>query len=326
MSEAQPKSTAQHIFVDTFARLHMGFLDLSGHTDRRFGSLGLGLDMPSTSIELAVGENVFKQSIEKQYVQENLEAILTHLGIEQDVSIQVHREIPRHFGLGSGTQMALAIGEGLNKLFNLELSLDEIAGITGRGRRSGIGIGTFNNGGVVLDGGRNKNTRIPPIIAQHAFPEAWRVLLIFDHQHIGVHGEEEVKAFSSLQDADFIQTQKVCHKVLMQALPALKEQDLKTFGEAVAALQAYTGDYFAPVQGGRYASQSVAEVLNYLIDDGVLCVGQSSWGPTGFAIFENETLAEQYLTRLKSTFTDPSLSWLVCSARNTGASVQQKTV
>jgi len=280
----KPSSTSSNVFVNAYARLHMGFLDLNGSMGRRFGSLGL---------------------------------------VDQEVSIHVHREIPRHFGLGSGTQMALAIGQGINQLFDLNLSLTEIADITNRGNRSGIGIGTFASGGMVLDGGRGKQTGIPPIIAQHTFPEAWRVLLIFDHQHVGVHGEQERSAFASLEDADLQKTQQVYQQVLMHALPALREQNLEAFGQAIASLQIYTGDYFSPIQGGRYASPLVAEVLNYLIDDGVLCAGQSSWGPTGFAVFETQTIAEQYLRKLKSQFTAQSLGWLLCGASNVGATVNQ---
>jgi predicted sugar kinase len=111
----------------------------------------------------------------------------------------------------------------------------------------------------------------------------------------------------------------------MRALPAIQEADLHTFGESIALLQAYTGDYFSPVQGGRYASDQVSQVLSYLIDCGVSCVGQSSWGPTGFAIFESDEIAQQYLGKLKTTFQsasqEESLSWLVCEASNVGASV-----
>ena len=310
-----------HVFVNAFARLHMGFLDLNGSLGRRFGSLGLGLDAPDTLIELAVGQDVFGAGEEPSYIGKSKQLLLSHAKIEQAVSIKVHREIPRHFGLGSGTQMALAIGAGLNQLFNLNYSPTEVAAITGRGLRSGIGIGTFASGGVVLDAGRGRETKVPPIIAQHSFPEAWRVLLIFDHQHVGVHGEDELAAFASLADMSLQETQAISHQILLRALPAIQEHNLDVFGEAVAALQAYTGDYFAPVQGGRYASQMVAKVLNFLIEDGVLCAGQSSWGPTGFAIFENETIAEQYLMRLKSTFTAPKLSWLLCSGRQLGATV-----
>lgn len=309
-----------HLFVQAFARLHMGFLDLNGQTGRRFGSLGLGLNAPGTLIELAIGKHVFGKEAEEDYVLSSKQTLLAHANREQDVSIRVHSAIPRHFGLGSGTQMALAIGEGINQLLDLDLSLDEIANITNRGNRSGVGIGTFASGGLVLDGGRGVETKTPPIISHQQFPAEWAIVLIFDHHHVGVHGDQEVNAFANLQDADKQATQVVNHQILMRALPAIQERDLTVFGEAVSALQAYTGDYFAPVQGGRYASKLVTQVLHYLTEEGVCCVGQSSWGPTGFAIFESNEMAEQHLKKLKVTFQDPKLSWMVCKASNVGAS------
>jgi beta-RFAP synthase len=315
--------TGQPVFVNAFARLHMGFLDLNGSQGRRFGSLGVGLDALDTLIELAIGDNVFVET-EAPYVKQSKQLLLQYANIKQAVSIKVHREIPRHFGLGSGTQMALAIGIGINQLFDLNLGLADIAQITKRGLRSGIGIGTFANGGLVLDGGRGANTIVPPIITQQPFPETWRILLIFDHKHLGVYGDEEIQAFARLEDAGLEETQSINHQVLMRALPAIKEGDLTIFGEAIAALQAYTGDYFAPAQGGRYASQSVAQVLNFLSEQHINCVGQSSWGPTGFAVFENEAIAEQYLAQLKSNFNHLELSWFLCSARNQGAVINTK--
>lgn len=317
----EKKQTIAHVFVNAFARLHLGFLDLNGTLGRRFGSLGLGLNAPDTLIELAIGNQVFGEIDEADYVVKSKRKILAHANVEQPVSIKVHREIPRHFGLGSGTQMALAIGAGINQLFGLDLTSAEIAHITGRGLRSGIGIGTFNDGGLVLDGGRNTNTKVPPIVMQQPFPKAWRVLLIFDHSHQGVHGDEELSAFANLPDADLVATQNISHQILMKALPALKECDLNAFAEAIVQLQAYTGDYFSPVQGGRFASKLVARVLSFLTEKGILCVGQSSWGPTGFAVFESDAIAERYLQQLKSTFQEPNISWLLCEASHVGASI-----
>ena len=310
---------AQKVFINAFARLHMGFLDLNGTQGRRFGSIGLGLDMPDTLLEMAIGHDVFDDKLVPAYVNKYKQLILDHFSIKKQLSIRVHREIPRHFGLGSGTQMALAIGAGISKLFNLNITPYDIACLTKRGLRSGIGIGTFANGGLVIDGGRGEQTVIPQIILQQPFPSEWRILLIFDHAHQGLHGDEEKKAFAKLKAADIEETYKVNYQLLMRALPALKENNLKVFGDAISTLQAYTGDYFAPAQGGRYASKSVTEVITYLSKQDISCLGQSSWGPTGFAIFESESIANQYLLRLQSRFSQKELGWLICRARNMGA-------
>lgn len=314
------KPSSKSIQITTSARLHMGFLDLNGGAGRWFGSLGVSLKAPETKVVVARGKQLFDAQL-PEYVEKLKQTMVQHLNLEDEVSVRVDTQIPRHAGLGSGTQMALSVGVGISRLFGLDLTLEEIASIAERGLRSGIGVGAFSTGGVLLDGGRGKNTTIPPIMARYAFPKAWRILLIFDQSDVGVHGQAEKIAFKQLKPASTVETQAVCHAILMQALPALIEQDLMRFGQAVAKMQAYTGDYFAPIQDGRYASKTVTKVLNFLMREGVDCVGQSSWGPTGFAIFESQSVAEQHLTTLKATFQQESLDWLICEANNQGASV-----
>ncbi len=105
----------------------------------------------------------------------------------------------------------------------------------------------------------------------------------------------------------------------MQALPALAEHDLEAFGAAIRELQERTGDYFAPIQGGRYASKRVSDVLEWLHSQGMQCFGQSSWGPTGFVVLSSEAEAEACLQLLHATFAqDKQLSFLLCKGRNRG--------
>jgi len=147
-------------------------------------------------------------------------------------------------------------------------------------------------------------------------------LLIFDSDCPGVHGKEEVDAFKALPIFPENLAAHLCRHVLMQAMPAMMERDLNAFGKSIQELQSHVGDYFAPAQGGRYASQRVAAVLQYIEQAGVACFGQSSWGPTGFAVFESLEEAESCLRQLKSTFSDIKLDWKICSARNQGASIK----
>lgn len=310
-------SNQRQVEITTSARLHMGFFDLNGSLSRRYGSMGLSLNAPQTRIQVSVGDT----NAVPDYLERSKRALLQHFGIQTPVTIQILEEIPRHAGLGSGTQMALALGVAIGKLFDLKLSLREIAQCIGRGARSGIGVGTFASGGVVVDGGVNASKQVPPVVAQHPFPEAWRILLIFDNQYVGVHGPAETQAFKVLSDQSLGHTQQLSHQVLMQGLPALVEQDMSAFAKVVSALQIYNGDYFAPVQGGRYASRLVSQVLNDLNAHDIHCAGQSSWGPTGFAIFPDQVSAELHMRRLQAAFPHPQLGWQLCSANNQGARI-----
>ena len=315
---------SQSVYVTAAARLHMGFFDLNGSLGRRFGGIGLGLDAPVT--EIIVRKNAKHEALPADFElkDERANKILQHFiqayHLQDSLSVCCLQLIPAHAGLGSGTQMALAIGSAINQLCGLNISVQQLAHEAQRGSRSGIGVGTFMQGGVIIDGGRGLLTEVPPIIASAEFPQAWRVLLIFDNAEIGTHGEQETTAFGTLPEASLASAEKLSHRVLMQALPALAEQDLTSFGAAIRELQAYTGDYFAPVQGGRYASKDVAQVLNYLDLQGVACFGQSSWGPTGFAILASQASADLMLEQLKAAFSHcPNLSFKSCRGLNRGA-------
>lgn len=310
--------------VSTTARLHMGFFDLHGGLGRRFGSIGVSLDRPGTTLTAWRSDGFTAEGPGAQRAVKVAKKIAQALDLDGGMHMQLSEAIPEHAGLGSGTQMSLAVGLALNRLYQLDLILRDVAVLTERGARSGIGLGTFAEGGVVIDGGRGPQTLVPPVIARADFPEEWRIILIFDRADVGVHGNEEVQAFRSLGEFPADVAAELCRRVLMQALPALAEHDLQTFGAAIRELQERTGDYFAPIQGGRYASRRVAGVLEWLDGQGVKCFGQSSWGPTGFAVLANQAQASDMLAALQARFADePRLSFLLCRGRNRGGVLRE---
>jgi beta-ribofuranosylaminobenzene 5'-phosphate synthase len=332
-SNVRLQTSVTQVSVESSARLHMGFFDLNGGLGRKFGSIGLSLAHPTIHLNAclsdaltvsAVGNAIADTTVLK--AKSIAQGLLDAHGLSGGVHIEMHQCVAAHAGLGSGTQLALAVGAVINRLYSLGLTTAEIAVLTGRGGRSGIGIAAFDVGGLLIDGGRTLTSKVPPILARYEFPDAWRVLLIFDKAKPGLHGSEEKLAFKELPVFPENLAAHLCRHVLMQAMPAMIEQDLTAFGQSIQALQAHTGDYFAPAQGGRYASQRVGEVLGYLEQLGVACFGQSSWGPTGFAIFENQQIANQHLAMLQQKFTQDDLSWLVTKAQNRGAVIQTKPV
>ena len=105
-------------------------------------------------------------------------------------------------------------------------------------------------------------------------------------------------------------------------MPALHRGDLLAFGVYMMDLQAYNGEYFAPVQGGHYASHDVEEVLAWLQNNGAACVGQSSWGPTGFAILSSAEHAENLKKQVQLAFVSKAnISFTICCGKNTGATI-----
>ncbi|MFJ5445400.1 beta-ribofuranosylaminobenzene 5'-phosphate synthase family protein [Methylobacillus methanolivorans] len=317
----------QGVSVVTTARLHMGFFDLNGNLGRKFGSIGVSLDKPATSLQVFAADTISVEGPSAERGLKIAQAIAQSLDIPHGFHIRIQTAIPEHAGLGSGTQMSLAVGSAINQLFNLDLSLRDIAVLTSRGARSGIGLGTFAHGGVIVDGGRGEGTDVPPIIARSEFPQEWRIILIFDRSHTGVHGAEELEAFRRLPEFPADSAAILCRHLLMQALPALAEHDLPAFGQAIRELQWRTGDHFAPAQGGRYASPAISKILGQLEADGVDCLGQSSWGPTGFAICADETDARALLDALESRYSHfPQVEFVLCQGINSGAQISTCSV
>ena len=304
----------------------MGFLDPSGRLGRRFGSLGLALDRPVTRLTAARTPRSSAQGPQADRAQRYAQEMARRMNLPDGVAISIQECIPAHVGLGSGTQMALAVGTALSRLFELGLDANEVARVLQRGGRSGVGIGAFEQGGLLLDGGRGSRPGLPPLVARAPFPEQWRVLLVLDHSLRGFAGDRERCAFEGLPEFPSAAAGDLCRLTLMQILPAIAEADINAFGAAVAELQRRVGDYFAPVQGGRYSSELVSEVLSWCDREQVFGIGQSSWGPTGFGFCESEGQAQAVLSGLGARFGGESnLEFMVCRGRNSPGEVRWHT-
>jgi beta-RFAP synthase len=311
------------VHVTCGARLHMGFLDLSFTLGRRFGSIGMALDQPQTEITLHRSAETHVDGAESQRAARYLATLTQRLKLPFGHSLTITEAMPAHAGLGSGTQLALGIAAALRRLHGLPDDHEGDARTLGRGGRSGIGIALFQHGGFVLDGGVGDAGGPPPMLSRVATPEAWRVLLIQDTTQTGLSGGDEVAAFSALPPLDDSYSAEICRLVLIRALPALVEDDLPRFGAAITRIQTIMGDYFAPVQGGRFTSPRLADALLLLTDAGATGTGQSSWGPTGFAFVRGDAAAEHAAELLRRSEQGESLDLMICRPRNHGATITE---
>jgi beta-RFAP synthase len=319
VSEAWPERVA----VTAPARLHLGFLDLDGGLGRRFGSLGIALDRPLTRVVASRSESLVAEGPERERALAYATAMAATLGVDPRLALRIEQAIPGHAGLGSGTQLALAVGLAVARLHGAAVGAGAVAARLQRGARSSIGIAAFEQGGVVLDGGRGALDRPPPVLCRLPLPEAWRILLILDRRREGLSGAAERAAFGALPPFPPSLAATLCRIMLMQALPSLAEQSLDGFAAGVAALQRATGDHFAPHQGGRYASPDVAAVLAWLEAEGLVGIGQSSWGPTGFALIGSAAEGERLLAEARRRWPAASgLTFALCRGRNRGGDIE----
>lgn len=317
----EPMSDSVSIQVP--GRLHLGFLDIPGKNSVRFGSIGLPLEGISTRLEVSRAAQTSVHGDESARILTHLAALRPHLDLAGHHQVTVLETIPAHAGLGSGTQLALAVSAALRTLHGLPFRVSDDAAFLGRGARSGIGIAAFKEGGLIFDAGKAKGDLPPTVISRIPFPSEWRVILVLDSQAQGIHGDAEIEAFRTLPAFPPESSASICRHALMEMMPAVIERDITTFGHAVTAIQQKLGDYFAPAQGGRFTSRAVEETLMRLAERGAVGIGQSSWGPTGFAFAESQETAEQIVAA--AALRDSDITIRIVAARNQGAAITPKS-
>ena len=115
----------------------------------------------------------------------------------------------------------------------------------------------------------------------------------------------------------------------MRVLPGSADADFRAFAQGITRVQQLLGGHFAPAQGGNaYTSPAVGRLLDWIeaeaptLVDLPAAVGQSSWGPTGFAFVPNSAAADALLAGARAAgVLDPALRLAVVRIRSQGAQV-----
>lgn len=321
------------IEVRSCARLHLGLLDNNGDQGRLYGSIGLAVNHPYLLLKAEEADSLIVDGLEADRVAGYARRFIEHYGLPRGARLRLIAGIPAHVGLGSGTQIALAVGTALARLAGLDLTVEEIALAGGRGARSGIGIAAFRRGGFILDGGhrvcseasprRAEESSVPPILFHHSVPKDWRFVTVIPANNQGFSGEKEKKAFMRLAAASPQLAEKLSRLVLGKMLPALVEKDIHSFGQAITAIQQTVGDCFAPVQGGRFSNPISEKVVGFLLAQGAAGAGQSSWGPAVYGLVEGEEPALLLTEKVRAYLSELGGGDAFCvQPRNRGADIR----
>ena len=300
------------VFVEAPARLHFGVLDLRGALGRRFGGIGASAPLPTLLVSTHLSEDGTVDAVGEDATRALAYArrFLRHHGIARGAHVRVHRALPAHAGLGSGTQLALAIARGLAELHGLDTAAPGRARAPGRGRRSAIGTLLFDDGGLVLEGGRRSDADRPaPLLARLPFPPTWRCVVALPSAPPAINGDEEERVLAELPAPPEREVERVAHLVLMALLPGLAEGDLATFGAALTEIQRTTGNWCAHVQGGPFAAGASAELVARMAAWGAPGVGQSSWGPTVYGVVDGVEAGAALAARVRDAVGPGGLVW-----------------
>jgi len=320
------------VYVKTPARLHLGLIDLGGELGRIFGGIGVAVNHPNVILEAQQSQSLTVKGEKNEFVKSLVRRFAGKYNLEARVTVNVRQTIPEHVGLGSGTQLALAVATALAKLFQIRAPIRDLALAMGRGQISGVGTAVFEKGGFVVEAGlktRKGKSRIPdpasfpPVIFHKPFPDDWVFVVAVPNAKRGFTDEEEVPAFRRLPPMSAQGVGKICRLTMMKLLPSLIERDIENFGDALSRIQSIVGEYFAEVQGGKYSSPIAKECTEHMLKLGAYAVGQSSWGPTFYGLVQGENHARKLQSHVQA-FLDKGIGGqaFYVKANNKGAYIK----
>jgi len=312
--------------IRTASRLHFGLLAYGPEAGRQFGGLGVMVTEPGVELTARASECLTARGVlagrAREFATHCFERLAAH-GVVGKAALEVHRAPPQHAGLGVGTQLGLAVARAISLLAgHAETDAGVLACLSGRGLRSAVGAYGFTQGGLIVEGGKPDGERLAPLIARVALPEQWRFVLLVPRSGDGLHGSAEQEAMERLGAIPQETTASLCRLVLLELLPAAVEGDFGAFGESVYQIKHRVGECFARCQGGPYATRGLAETVAMLRRNGVCGVGQSSWGPTLFAVAEDPEHAEHICNSLQGHGAEEAGEVVVARVRNEGAKVE----
>lgn len=320
--------------IETSARIHLSLIDLNGSIGRVDGGIGITLDKPSLKLECIENNTqtkiICENGISNEYENKILTSymkMLDYMGIDKTYTFKINESYPIHHGLGLGTQLALSTASLVAHMNDLKLNSYELANIIGRGGTSGIGVYSFSEGGLIIDGGHKRSDKKsflpssaskvapPPLIARYNMPEDWKILLVTPGSNAGVSGSSEIDVFENYTPVDIEDVKTISYITLMKLMPAVVEGDITAFGDAINQIQNVG---FKKIER-TLQPIVIDEIINYMLDNGVAGAGMSSFGPTCFGITDTNTkqLKHDILDLL-----DNNANVIITKGKNHGAKIK----
>jgi len=306
-------------------RLHFGMFRFGHPGLPEFGGVGMMVDSPAVELTIRPADHFVARGFLASRIEKFAQAAAQHWRLPGLPACEiVCQSSPReHRGLGVGTQLGLAVAAGLRRFLELpDLSAEALAGAVGRGRRSAVGTFGFLQGGLLFDGGKLPGQPLGRLTQRVAVPDAWRVVLVCPDATEGLAGQSEEHAFTQLPPIPPKVTKELLQLTEQAMLPALERADCEAFGEAVTRYGHLAGECFASTQGGPFASKAIAQMVKAIRGQGIAGVGQSSWGPTLFAITSQESEALELADWLQTEASRLPCEIVIARPNNHGAVIE----
>jgi beta-RFAP synthase len=317
----------REIVVSTGARLHFGLFAHGGVRRRQFGGIGVMVDQPGFVVSAGPAPD---DELHCGLWQGRVEELLLRLRTSRPdgstswpMRLEIVRSPAPHMGLGSGTQLAMAVAKICSIMdCEIEAPAVELARRAARGLRSAVGIYGFQHGGLLVEGGKCAPDEISPLVARVDFPDEWRFVLARPRGTAGLSGTDESNGFARLGPMPQTLTNRLCGIALTEILPSAIERDFAGASDAIGRFGRLVGEYFAPVQGGVFAHDQMRRLAERLSLRGIRGVGQTSWGPTLFILCPGASFARDLADELTHDPPGGDCEFTIVAPLNRGAAVQ----
>jgi len=312
------KKNQKELIITTPSRIHLGFYGINNNYGYTYGSLGLAVNYLPTCISISKAKK-FNTNVPKKIIDPIIKFIKLKK-ISNKFTINILENTPKHVGLGSGSQIALSIGKAISSFFDLNMTLSEIADIFKRGTRSGIGIGTFNRGGFIVDCCKKEGLH-PEILFHSKFPNNWRVILLHDNNFQGSFGNKESKFFKKEISDSY--DSNLSHIVIRGIIPSIIYKDFSNFSKNITEFQQITSKLYKEKQSDMFLSPQISKIMKYIKGFDDIGIGQSSWGPMSYIFVESQSKAKEMIKVIENKFNVyNNLSYKIVKPSNTGHKIK----
>ncbi|MCA9187759.1 MAG: hypothetical protein R3E01_02940 [Pirellulaceae bacterium] len=287
------------VTIEAPSRLHFGLMSFGGPAGQlSFGGVGLMVDRPGLRLTVRPAKRLAVSGPMADRVQNTIETWSRHRRKGQTIPVELHvdRAPAPHVGLGSGTQLVLSVVRALEMFHDeVETPIESLAAEFGRAKRSAIGTYGFKLGGFIMEHGRREEGVIAPLACHYDVPTEWQFVLFRPIEQQGLSGAAEQDWFAKATPVSAETTRWLREKAEQEMVPALERRDVDAFGEAVYEYGLRAGACFSgKLKGGSFATPTLARWVSIARELGVRGIGQSSWGPTLFAILPDANAARRF--------------------------------
>ena len=228
--------------------------------------------LPATEITLSTGGSPLLPADEKHLAYRAAVALKQHTGYTGGVAIHVEKHIPVGAGMGGGSADAAGVLVGLNKLWGLNLSQDELEMI---GLKLGADVP------FCIRGGLTRTTGIGEVMEDLPCGQFWPLVVIQPCE--GLSTKDIFTAY---------------HEGVVDARPDNAAAALAMRNGDGAMLSAAMANVMQPVSEAR--RPGIREAIHALQEQGALVAQMTGSGSAVYGAFENETSAAKAYEILRS--------------------------